>query len=238
MNSKRRDASICFMTSEQFIESVRINAQLSFRLQSLLLILTLFGFFSCTPPPVSSKWYGKEAPPVFKAQFETTKGEFIAEFRRSWSPMAVDRAYQLIQSDFYDDGAIFRVVENYVAQFGINSDSSKNSFWKTKVLADERVVIPNTEGTISFARGGPNTRGTQLFINIRNNSPRLDTLNYQNVIGFPVIGKIIENKSIIDSLYSGYGNNVRQDSIQVYGNKYLKRNFSGLDYINKVTIIK
>ena len=132
MNSKRRDASICFMTSEQFIESVRINAQLSFRLQSLLLILTLFGFFSCTPPPVSSKWYGKEAPPVFKAQFETTKGEFIAEFRRSWSPMAVDRAYQLIQSDFYDDGAIFRVVENYVAQFGINSDSSKNSFWNFK----------------------------------------------------------------------------------------------------------
>ena len=63
-------------------------------------------------------------------------------------------------------------------------------------------------------------------------------MNYQNVIGFPVIGKIIENKSIIDSLYSGYGNNVRQDSIQVYGNKYLKRNFSGLDYINKVTIIK
>jgi cyclophilin family peptidyl-prolyl cis-trans isomerase len=152
--------------------------------------------------------------------------------------MAVDRVYQLIQSDFYDDGAIFRVVENYVAQFGINSDSSKNSFWKTKVLPDEPVITPNEEGTISFARGGPGTRGTQLFINIRNNSPRLDTLSYQGVMGFPVIGKIIENKAVVDSLYSGYGNNPRQDSIQVHGNNYLKRNFPKLDYILSVAIIK
>jgi cyclophilin family peptidyl-prolyl cis-trans isomerase len=198
----------------------------------------LFSIISCTTPPQSSKWLDKQAPQSFKARFETTKGVFIVEFQRDWSPNGVDRAYQLIRSNFYDDTPIFRVVENYVAQFGINNDSTKNSFWKTKILIDEPVNIPNTEATISFARGGPDSRGTQLFINLRNNSPRLDTLNYQNVIGFPVIGKIIENKTVIDSLYSEYGNTPRQDSIQVYGNKYLKKHFPELDYIQRVTIIK
>lgn len=226
------------MISALDIESIRINSQLSHRLFIVLPSLFLLVAFSCTPPPLSTKWYGKKAPSIFKARFETTRGTFVAEFRRDWSPLAVDRAYQLIQSDFFDNTAIFRVVENYVAQFGINSDSARNSVWKSKVLFDEPVVTPNTEGTISFARGGPNTRGTQLFINIRNNSPRLDTLHYQDVIGFPVIGKIIENKAIVDSLYSQYGNNPRQDSIQVYGNKYLKSNFPNLDYIQSVTLIK
>ncbi|GAB1445069.1 hypothetical protein MASR2M41_07300 [Flammeovirgaceae bacterium] len=162
----------------------------------------------------------------------------MAEFHRAWSPKAVDRVYQLIKSGFYDDGAIFRVVKDYVAQFGINNDATLNAFWEGHKLIDEPVIEPNTEGTISFARGGPNTRGTQLFINIKSNSPRLDTLKYFNVSGFPVVGKVIENKAAVDLLYSGYGNSPRQDSIQVYGNKYLLNSFPELDYIKKVSIVK
>lgn len=180
----------------------------------------------------------KEAPSSFKAKFETSKGDFVAEFHRQWSPKAVDRVYQLITSGFYDNEVIFRVVKDYVAQFGISNDSTLNSFWGKHKLIDEPVIEPNAKSTISFARGGPNSRGTQLFINIENNSPRLDTLTFQGVSGFPVVGKIIEHQEIASQLFSGYGNNPRQDSIQVYGNKYLNTNFPNLDNIKRVSIIK
>lgn len=200
--------------------------------------MLLFVFISCSSTRISNRLLNSEAPTSFKAKFETSKGDFVAEFHREWSPKAVDRVYQLIKSGFYDNETIFRVVKDYVAQFGINNDSTINSFWGSHSLIDEPVIVPNTEGTISFARGGPNSRGTQLFINIKNNSPRLDTLTYLDVVGFPVVGKIIENKTIADQFYSGYGNSPRQDSIQAYGNKYLSKNFPELDYIKKVRIIK
>lgn len=204
----------------------------------LLLAIILFILSSCSTTQVHTRVSEQTAPPTFKAKFETSKGDFIAEFHREWSPKGADRIYQLIQSGFYNNTAIFRVVKDYVAQFGISNDSTLNSFWQAHKLADEPVIMPNTRGTISFARGGPHTRSTQLFINIKNNSPRLDTLTYQEVSGFPVVGEIIEYTAIIDQLYSGYGNSPSQDSIQVYGNKYLHRNFPKLDYIKKVSIIK
>ncbi len=200
--------------------------------------ILFFLFISCSSSRISNRLLNNEAPASFKVKFETSKGDFVAEFHRAWSPKAVDRVYQLIKSGFYDDEVIFRVVKDYVAQFGINNDSTLNSFWGAHQLIDEPVIEPNTEGAISFARGGPNTRGTQLFINIKNNSPRLDTLTYLNVVGFPVVGKIIENKTIADQFYSEYGNSPRQDSIQAFGNKYLNRNFPELDHIKKVRIIK
>lgn len=203
-----------------------------------LYALLLFLLPACTTPRISARLPHREAPATFKARFETSKGDFVAEFHRAWSPLAVDRAYQLIKSGFYNDAAIFRVVKDYVAQFGIGNDTTLHAFWNARKLADEPVVVPNTEGTISFARSGPNSRGTQLFINLKNNSPRLDTLAYQSVKGFPVIGEIIENKTMPGRFYSGYGNSPRQDSIQAYGNRYLRTNFPQLDYIKKARIIK
>lgn len=200
--------------------------------------ILLFTFISCSSSRVNTRLLNKEAPASFKARFETSKGNFVAEFHREWSPIAVDRVYQLIKSGFYDNEVIFRVVKDYVAQFGISNDSTLNSFWSKHKLKDEPVIEPNIKNTISFARGGPNSRGTQLFINIENNSPRLDTLTFQGVSGFPTIGRIIENQEVASQLFSGYGNNPRQDSIQAYGNKYLNTNFPKLDNIKRVSIIK
>ncbi len=201
----------------------------------LLLSLSIL-FISCSPK-ISNR-ASRESPASFKAKFETTQGDFIVEFHREWSPLAVDRAFQLIQSGFYDSTAFHRVVKDYVAQFGINSDSTKNQFWNDLKLEDEPVLEENTEGTLSFARGGPNTRGTQLFINLKNNSPRLDTLNYSGVSGFPVIGKIIMGVEVPGLLFSGYGNNVNQEQIQKEGYSYLASSFPDLDYIIRARVIK
>ena len=101
----------------------------------------------------------------------------------------------------------------------------------------------NERGTLAFARGGPNTRSTQLFFNLVSNSPRLDTLNG---FGFPPIGVIVYGLAVLDSLnweYSGTRGGQTfpgpsQDSVRRQGNDYLRRNFPRLDYIVSARITR
>ena len=205
------------------------------------LLLLIFFTFSCSSNEVfKKKWTTKQAPETFKARFETTKGTFDIEAKRIWSPKAVDRLYQLIKSEFYTDIAIFRVVPNFVVQFGIHNDSSLNEDWANYKVPDEPVVEKNVEGSISFARGGKESRTTQIFINLKSNSPRLDTLDYSGVKGFPVVAKITHGMDVVIKFYDGYAEkpSSKQKDIQKEGNSYLKKNFPKLDYINSAYIIK
>lgn len=207
-------------------------------LYPILAVLILLST-SCGKKIIKDQWLKKEAPSIFKARFETTKGNFEIEAHREWSPKAVDRLYQLITTNFYNNIALYRVVPDFVVQFGINDSEKLNKAWSHYKITDEPVKQSNTEGTIAFARGGKETRDTQLFINLKNNK-RLDTLHYNDVTGFPVIAKVINGMDIIKSFYDEYGEEPArmQDSIQKFGNSYLKSNFTKLDYINKVYIIK
>lgn len=184
------------------------------------------------------KWTQKEAPDYFTAKFETTQGDFEIEARKEWSPEGVNRLYQLIKHNYYTDIAIFRVIPDYVAQFGIHNDSVQTNAWNEIPLADEPVLKSNTKGAISFARGGPETRGTQLFINLKDNSPRLDTLTYLNVTGFPVVAQVISGMEVVENFYKGYGRELEDKQGLIYenGNRYLKENYPKLDYIRKAYI--
>jgi len=209
---------------------------------SFLSILLLFFFtVSCSSNEVfKKKWTTKQAPEIFKARFETTAGAFDIESKRIWSPKAVDRLYQLIKSEFYTDIALYRVVPNFVVQFGIHNDSSLNKEWANYTILDEPVIEKNIEGSISFARGGKESRTTQIFINLKSNSPRLDTLDYNGVKGFPVVAKVTQGMDVVKKFYDGYGGKpaTKQNDIQKDGNSYLKKNFPKLDYINRAYIIK
>ena len=111
-----------------------------------VLALLFISMLACTPKPGSLKWTGKKAPEIFDAKFETTKGDFVVTFKRDWSPLAVDRVYQLIQSEFYTDVALYRVVPDYVTQFGISNDTVKNAYWtKLKVcLVNDKKTYPTS----------------------------------------------------------------------------------------------
>jgi len=191
--------------------------------------------------PRSPEMMGK-APGQFKVQFETTKGQFVIHFHRDWAPLGVDRFYNLVKAGYYDDTRFFRVINGFMAQFGINGNPKVNTAWRDACIADEPVKKGNTRGRVSFAkRGLPNTRTTQLFINYGNNS-RLDQ------IGFGAVGEVVEGMNVVDALYSGYGeckNSDRPEAtgpeqvrIQDEGNTYLADGFPKLDYIVKATIIK
>lgn len=179
-----------------------------------------------------------ESPETFKAKFKTTKGDFIIEAYREWSPLGVDRLYQLIKSGFYDSIAVFRVVDGFVAQFGIHDKTEITEFWKEHSLDDEEVIASNKRGTISFARAGPKTRSSQLFINYSNNTT-LDDYNAGGIIGYPPIAKVVEGMDVVDSFYSGYGGRPSDDQKKITsdGNSFLKQKYPKLDYILSAEII-
>ena len=204
----------------------------------ILLIACIVLFTSCATKKFKEKWFAKEAPVTFRARFETTKGNFDIEAIRKWSPKGVDRFYQLMKYGYYDDVAIYRVVPNFVAQFGIHNDSLINKSWQ-KGIEDEPVIQKNDAMTLAFARGGVETRSNQIFINLKDNY-RLDKLTYSGVSGFPVIAKVIAGKENVLKFYNGYGDNLgrQQGRINKDGNTFLREKYPKVDYIIKAYLIK
>ena len=184
--------------------------------------------------------FAKVAPDSFDVEMTTTKGVILLRAYRNWSPHGVDRFHALVRHGFYTDVAFHRTVRNFVAQFGIHGDPAVSEAWNGKNIPDDTVRAKNERGTLVFARGGPNTRGTQLYFNLVSNSPRLDTLGG---FGFPPIGRVIDGLSVMDSLNSEYssGRGARgpqQDSIRRKGNEYLRREFPRLDYIVQARVVR
>jgi len=180
-----------------------------------------------------------KAPETFRAEFVTTKGDFTVEVYRNWSPLGADRFYQLIKTGYYNNTLIFRVVKDYLVQFGVSEDKAKNIFWQGKNLKDEPIVGSNTDSTLCFSRGAPNTRKTSVFINLRNNLT-YDTLNAAGVKGFVPFAKVISGMDAVRQFFSDYGNETMKfaDSVYFKGNAYLKKKFPELDLIKEARILK
>jgi peptidyl-prolyl cis-trans isomerase A (cyclophilin A) len=208
-------------------------------MKKFFLLFSIVLLSACGSQKFKEKWLDTEAPNTFKARFETTKGNFDIVARRLWSPNGVDRLYQLITNNYYQDIAIYRVVPEFVAQFGIHNDTLINNRWRDNGVADEPVLAKNDAMSISFARGGVNTRSNQIFINLKDNH-RLDKLAYSGVTGFPVVAKVIDGQENVLKFYDGYGDKLgrNQDSIAKFGNTFLREKYPKVDYIIKAYIIK
>ncbi|MCK5861456.1 MAG: peptidylprolyl isomerase [Candidatus Hydrogenedentes bacterium] len=171
------------------------------------------------------------APDTFKVKFECTNGEFIVECTKEWAPIGVERFYALVREGYFDNTGFFRVVPGFVVQFGLAADPKVTAKWKSKVIKDDPVTQTNAPGTLTFATSGPNSRTTQLFINLGNNA-RLDGM------GFAAFGKIVEGMPIVQKISSKYGERPQQNLITNEGDSYLRKNFPDMDYITKATLIK
>jgi peptidyl-prolyl cis-trans isomerase A (cyclophilin A) len=170
------------------------------------------------------------APDSFHVAFETTRGKFVVQVTRALSPHGADRFYDLVAEGFFDETAFFRVVPDFVAQFGVNNDRKVNEAWDGKVIPDDSVKVPNTRGTLVYASNGRDTRSHQLFVNLTDNK----NLDRQ---GFSPIGRVVEGMGVVDSLYSGYSEQVSYHLLATLGNSYLKRMFPKIDYIKSVRIV-
>lgn len=194
-------------------------------------------FCACAKPDFKSKWLKEQAPAYFITRFETTKGIFDVAITREWSPLAVDRFYQTVIHRYYNNNLFYRVVPNFVAQWG-NNDTLVLKYWKPFKLADEPVIQSNLKGYMSYARSGKETRGSTLFINLKDNQ-RLDTITANGVKGYPPFGKVIKGMEVVDSLYGGYEGKTmsKLDTLQKYPELFFKQ-FPKLDKINKAYIVR
>ncbi len=179
----------------------------------------------------------EQAPDRFRVRFETTKGPFVIEVTRAWAPRGADRFYNLVRVGYYDDVSFFRVIENFMVQFGIHGDPAVNAAWRQARIPDDPVTQSNKRGMVTYAMAGPDTRTTQLFINFRDNAG----LDGQ---GFSPFGRVVEGLSVVDSLYSGYGEGApsgagpEQGRAQGEGNAYLKSRFPKLDFVKTARLVK
>jgi peptidyl-prolyl cis-trans isomerase A (cyclophilin A) len=167
-----------------------------------------------------------KAPAVYAVAFTTTKGKFVVTVHRAWAPRGADRFYNLVRAKFFDGVTFFRVVKGFVVQFGISPTPAVSAAWQTAVIQDDPVKTSNAVGTITYADAGPNTRTTQVFINLGNNA----SLDGQ---GFAPFGKVTSGMSVVDKLYGGYGDQPTGDQQQIsqQGNAFLKKHFPKLDGI-------
>jgi peptidyl-prolyl cis-trans isomerase A (cyclophilin A) len=168
-------------------------------------------------------------PDVYKAKFVTSKGPFVIEVHREWAPRGADRFYELIKEGYYNDARFFRVIPNFVAQWGLAASPAITKKWD-KPIDDDPVGHTNSRGTVTFATAGRNSRTTQVFINLRSNQ----TLDDQ---GFAAFGQVVEGMDNVDKIYGMYGDTPDQEAITRRGNSYLKSSFPLLDYIRSATIL-
>jgi peptidyl-prolyl cis-trans isomerase A (cyclophilin A) len=176
-----------------------------------------------------------KAPDTFKVKFDTSKGIVMLEVHRDWAPKGADRFFNMTRNGFFSGARFFRVIPNFMAQFGINGDPAVNAAWdKVRLLDDPPNMQKNVRGMLTYGTTGqPNSRGTQLFINYKDNS-------YLDAQGFVPIGQVTEGMDVVEMLNAEYGAapQNQQGRIVAEGNKFLIASFPKLDYIKTATIEK
>ena len=172
-----------------------------------------------------------KAPEAYQVRFTTTKGDILIDVTRAMAPIGADRFYNLVKYGFYNGASFFRVMPGFIVQFGLGPTPAINGIWENAKIHDDPVQGSNVRGTICFATAGPNTRTTQMFINLGNNVP----LDAQ---GFAPFGKVTDGMDVVEKIYSGYGEQPDQQRITKEGAGYLKAKFPQIDIITKGAIVE
>lgn len=184
------------------------------------------------PPLLKDK-----APETYQVKFVTTRGDFTVTVTRAWAPIGADRFYNLVKHHFYDNASFFRVVPGFVVQFGLSAYPPVSAAWEHANLKDDPVAQSNQRGYLTFATGGPGTRTTQIFINLKDNS-RLDR---EPSGPFAPFGKVDgDGMKVVDMFYDQYGDATPrdyQDLIAKQGKVYLDKNWPKLDSIKTATLV-
>ncbi len=193
----------------------------------------LLGLTGCEKKPAAVV-----VPEVFRVKFETSQGDVIVEANRAWAPRGVDRFHELVRMRYFDEGRFFRVVPGFVAQFGVHRDYDVHDKWRKYFIVDDPMKEQkNTRGTLAFAESGPNTRATEIFINLADNK----ILDEQ---GFVPFAKVVEGMDVVDKFYSGYGElrpegkEIDPGRLEEGTNAYLIPHFPKMDFIRHAVFSK
>ncbi|MFH1828282.1 MAG: peptidylprolyl isomerase [Nanoarchaeota archaeon] len=132
------------------------------------------------------------------AVFETNQGTFKIELLEDKMPITTKNFIDLAEKGFYDGTKFHRVISGFMIQGGdpLSKDDSKKNYWGTGdpgyKIKDEFGDLGNIKCTIAMANAGPNTGGSQFFINLVDNN-YLDNKH-------PVFGKVTEGMNIVEKI--------------------------------------
>ena len=148
---------------------------------------------ACKGDPVPVMTVHAPAPDSFKVSLETSKGPFVVQVNRAWAPIGADRFYELVGEGFFDDTYFFRVLPDFIVQFGVNDKKARNESWEKKPIKDDSVRTSNKRGTLVYAMDSKDSRAHQLFVNLSDNA-QLDKQ------GFAPIALVVSGMGVVDSL--------------------------------------
>jgi peptidyl-prolyl cis-trans isomerase A (cyclophilin A) len=203
---------------------------MQFRLPILLAAAALLSACSASKEATAQKAPVSEtAPATYRVNFDTSRGPFVVEITRDQAPHGADRLYSLVKAKYFDGARFYRVVPEFMVQWGAAADPAVSKSWDV-AIQDDPVKETNARGTISFAATGqPNSRSTHMFINYADNA-RLDAM------GFAPLGRVVSGMDIVDQIYSEDREKPDQVMIKEHGNAYLEKEFPHLDYIKTARI--
>jgi len=174
------------------------------KIYSIILIVCMIILVGCNANNIENNEKGDKMNPI--AIFDTTMGEFKIELFEDKSPITAGNFKKLAQEGFYDGTRFHRVIKNFMNQGGdpLSKDNSKQAMWGTGnpgyTIEDEFIEgLSNVPGTISMANSGPNSGGSQFFINIVDNS-FLDWDKPPAQSKHPVFGKVTEGMDIVTAI--------------------------------------
>lgn len=175
-------------------------------------------------------------PEVYRVKFETSQGDFTVEVARAWSPRGADRFHELVRLGYYNDARFFRVLAGFIAQFGVHRKFDVHEVWRKLPIPDDPPKENNRRGTLAFAKSGPNTRATEVFINLKDSA----NLDAEHFVPF---ARIVEGMEVADRLYSGYGEfrpegkYIDAGRVEEETNEYLVPRFPKMDYIKRARFL-
>ncbi|HEY0710501.1 MAG TPA: peptidylprolyl isomerase [Polyangia bacterium] len=176
-----------------------------------------------------------KAPPVFRVKFQTSQGAFVVQVTRAWAPRGADRFFNLVKAGYYDGIRFHRVVRNRYVHFGVHGDPAVNHAWFNSEFPDDPQTRPNLRGTVSFLSFYPDTRRTELVINVVDN-PALDEAE------MAPFGEVIDGMKVVERLRAPNKDPQAPGPVKAKiltrGNRYLAQAFPHLDSIKAARVMR
>ncbi|MFM2424011.1 MAG: Peptidyl-prolyl cis-trans isomerase-like 1 [Candidatus Parcubacteria bacterium] len=142
------------------------------------------------------------------AVLTTNKGVIEIELYKDVMPITAGNFEKLVNEGFYNGVKFHRVIDGFMIQGGdpLTKDDAATARWGTGgpgyAIADEHIAgekLSNTRGSISMANSGPNSGGSQFFINLVDNTP-LDFDKQPLSSKHPVFGRVVKGIEVVDAI--------------------------------------
>ena len=132
------------------------------------------------------------------AVFETNKGKFSVELFEDKAPLTTGNFIKLVNKGFYNGLVFHRVIPDFMVQTGCPKGVGTGG--PGYAIKDEfHKDLSNVRGTLSMANSGPNTGGSQFFINVIDNT-FLDFNKPPSSSKHPVFGKVVSGMEVVDTI--------------------------------------